>query len=392
MTYSGVRTRMILLSLVSLGGMAVLMLVIVWQMQKNLIDERKQLIQAQVQSAVSLADAIHARVVAGELPEEAAKRQLMSSLVSMKYLDNGYFWILDRDGILLMNPYAPDSVGESLVELRDSNGQFFIRAFIDTARDGGGFIPYDWPRPDGGTPIAKVAYVADFEPWHWVIGSGLYIEDLHQDAVRQIATGTVIIFILFGLSVAASLALSRRFIHSYRNSAIHDPLTDLYNRQYLNEVGVRMINRAKRAVESHVTAIFLDIDHFKKINDTYGHECGDAVLQTLGVLLQNSLRPGELAFRYGGEELVVLLQASEEEGRAIAERIRTAIGKHPFRSDDKTFNVTVSAGVALSRPDDELPELLHRADNCMYVAKTMGRNRTVTESETQAGKPVRPTV
>lgn len=167
----------------------------------------------------------------------------------------------------------------------------------------------------------------------------------------------------------------------YRDSAIHDVLTGLYARKYLDEVGPRLLNRATQTDEDSLAVIFFDIDHFKKVNDLYGHKAGDSVLRVVGSTLVSSLRPNELAFRYGGEELVVLLYASEKDCFIIAERIRASVADYDFHAGKKSFKVTLSAGIAVARRKDSLNDLLHRADVCLYTAKELGRDRTIVESE-----------
>jgi methyl-accepting chemotaxis protein len=357
------------------------MVTIIWQMHSNIVIERKQAVRAQVITALAMVEKIHAEQKQGTLSETKAQQMALAHLEAMEYPDSGYFWVISGDGVMLMHPYSRDLIGQSAIDLSDAKGEPFVKKFLVTARSGGGYSSYDWPRPVGGEPAPKIAYVVPFKPWNWVIGSGLYVDDLWAESVRQISLGAVLIFLLFSLNIGISLHLSRRFMREFRDNAIHDDLTNLFTRSHLHEVGSRMMYRANIEGSTPLAAIFLDLDHFKKINDDYGHKVGDTVLITVCDMIRKGLRPNELAFRYGGEELAILLHASEKDSYNIAERIRTTIKKHEFRITGSKFNVTLSAGIAVARRDEALSDLLRRADQCMYKAKKSGRDCTVMESE-----------
>jgi two-component system cell cycle response regulator len=157
-----------------------------------------------------------------------------------------------------------------------------------------------------------------------------------------------------------------------------DPLTDALNRRALTERLNAELERARR-YDSMVTLLMIDIDHFKRINDTYGHLVGDDVLMALAALLQHEVRSVDLVARYGGEEFVIVLPETREEGAvAFAERIRERIEAHPFSLDDgPTLTVTASIGVATFPAPRvaTVEDLLMRADQALYRAKAEGRNR-----------------
>ena len=158
-----------------------------------------------------------------------------------------------------------------------------------------------------------------------------------------------------------------------------DGLTGLYNHRFFQETVSRDFQRAHRYHES-LSCIMLDIDHFKKFNDTYGHQTGDMVLNTLGGLLRQLMRDSDLAARYGGEEFALLLyHASSPETLVVGERLRKTIEKHQFRQGDLLLKVTISAGLAsFPHPDVvDAKTLIECADKALYRAKKEGRNRIV---------------
>jgi diguanylate cyclase (GGDEF)-like protein len=166
-------------------------------------------------------------------------------------------------------------------------------------------------------------------------------------------------------------------------SAAHtDPLTRIYNKGYLLEALEAEFKRAK-ALHTDFSLIFFDLDHFKKINDTYGHDAGDYVLKELTSLIRSShLRPKDIFARYGGEEFVILLaNTGAKAATDMAERIRAAVEAHAFIYEGKRLPVTASMGVSeLSAGIESAQTLIKSADKALYQAKSGGRNRVVAAS------------
>jgi diguanylate cyclase (GGDEF)-like protein len=171
-----------------------------------------------------------------------------------------------------------------------------------------------------------------------------------------------------------------------QEQAIRDPLTGLFNRRYLDETLVRDLSRAKR--EGHTLAlVLLDLDGFKRINDTYGHPAGDQVLKTLSALLRQGARQSDTICRFGGEEfLVVLPNMSLDQARLKVDAWRLELGQTPIPWGDASFQVTFSAGLAVyPQHGADSGALVACADAALYRAKQAGRNRVLScEPEIQA--------
>lgn len=160
--------------------------------------------------------------------------------------------------------------------------------------------------------------------------------------------------------------------------AVTDKLTGLYNRRKLDELLDEELVRARR-YEVEVSIIMLDIDHFKRVNDTWGHAVGDDVLIGMARLLRDNTRDADALGRLGGEEFVVVCRHCDTEAcRATAVKLREAIDAHVF---PMVGPVTASFGIATCRPDDTAASLLARADAALYRAKSAGRNRVEPERE-----------
>src|SRR5262249_54449951 len=158
-----------------------------------------------------------------------------------------------------------------------------------------------------------------------------------------------------------------------------DPLTGLLNRRAFTDAMGRELHGAERHNHA-LSVLLLDVDHFKAVNDTYGHEGGDQVLRTVAETIRKIARKSDPVGRCGGGEVVVRLgHAAEAGARVAAERLRRAIADAVTTlSDGSTIRVTASIGIALARPGVGLDEVVARADDAMYLAKTRGRNRVET--------------
>jgi two-component system cell cycle response regulator len=172
-----------------------------------------------------------------------------------------------------------------------------------------------------------------------------------------------------------------------RQLAVRDGLTGLYNRRAFNELLTAAIANEDRRAGGCLGLAILDLDHFKSLNDTYGHPAGDAALRSLARLLNQHLRKGDQAARYGGEEFVVILPGSDEErSMGAAERLRSALERHRFVFEGSRIPLTASLGVAVWPGDGREPEaLLSASDRALYAAKQAGRNRVVAASSVPPG-------
>ena len=170
----------------------------------------------------------------------------------------------------------------------------------------------------------------------------------------------------------------------YRESldqAFKDPLTGAGNRIALDDNLSREMELAKRHGYD-LSLLMLDLDHFKSVNDTYGHLVGDEVLKAVVNTIQKCIRQTDICFRYGGEEFVVLLNnANIGNARLIAERIRMDIADLCIETDKGLLQATVSSGLALLHSEDSFKDLLKRADDALYKAKDTGRNKVVVSEK-----------
>jgi diguanylate cyclase (GGDEF)-like protein len=185
--------------------------------------------------------------------------------------------------------------------------------------------------------------------------------------------------VTIGSSFAFLLMHKERSDRETYELATTDSLTGVYNRRTFKELAEPQLSRSRRS-QLPVSLLMLDLDHFKRINDTFGHLGGDDVLKAFAILVRNCLRKEDLLARYGGEEFVVLLPGSSQPAAfALGERIREEVALRPFSANGELVRVTVSVGVASERGDTlpSLEAMLGRADEALYKAKHDGRNQVI---------------
>lgn len=202
-----------------------------------------------------------------------------------------------------------------------------------------------------------------------VDGCILFVEDVSQSIQVQLETERV--------------HTLEKQVQAVYETAIRDPLTGLYTRLFMRD-SLRSVLSAFNCKNIHqLSVVVMDLDHFKLVNDTYGHTMGDVVLAALGRIVAQEIRAGDIAIRYGGEEiLMVIPQMPGEEGYAVnlADSLRKHLQAVVFPLENgKTFRVTCSAGVADCRRGEDIALAVERADGCLYQAKHLGRNRICTE-------------
>ena len=174
----------------------------------------------------------------------------------------------------------------------------------------------------------------------------------------------------------------RQSVNNSIAQAVTDDLTGLYNRRYFDRHLNVLLGKAQEQ-ERNLAVMILDIDHFKSVNDTYGHDVGDVVLREFSARVKRNIRGVDLACRFGGEEFVVLMPDTDvSNAEMIAERVRQSIGEKPFEiKAQRPLTVTVSVGVSLNESMADTPEsLIKRADLALYRAKREGRNRVILDA------------
>jgi methyl-accepting chemotaxis protein len=209
-----IRGRLLaLVAVTALGFVAVVSLAI-GQAQGRILDERKAATQAVVETALGVVAGYGAQVTAGDLTEAQAQQAALAAVRELRYSGEEYFWINDMQPAMVMHPIKPELDGTDLTENVDPEGTHLFIEFVNVVRaDGAGFVAYQWPKPGADAPQPKISYVAGYEPWGWVVGSGIYVDDVQGAAMadaRGLLAGSVgVLVLVIGLSLVVSRSIVR---------------------------------------------------------------------------------------------------------------------------------------------------------------------------------------
>jgi methyl-accepting chemotaxis protein len=198
-----VQRRLMLMVAGCIAGIVLLAGVLLAGQRSSMLEDHKAATRFAVESAWGVLDAFEKRVASGELTQEEARRQAIATVRTLRYNGEDYFWINDFGPRMVMHPAKPELEGKDLAAIKDPNGKAIFVEFVAVAKNqGAGFIEYMWPRPGADAPVAKVSYVRKFEPWGWIIGSGIYVDDVNARVLQE--AGWVA---LFALIVAAVIGV-----------------------------------------------------------------------------------------------------------------------------------------------------------------------------------------
>ncbi len=247
----------------------------------------------------------------------------------------------------------------------------------------------DWMMPKlNGVELCRLIREQDKSPYQYILL--VTAKDDKQDLIRGLEAGAddYLTKPFDKNELRARLRTGRRILtlqddqtkilEQLRIQATHDGLTAIWNRSAIMEFLRAEFDRAARST-SDLCVLMLDLDHFKRVNDTFGHQAGDAVLKAVARRVQESVRSCDMVGRYGGEEFLILLPGCDgEQLEKCAERIRTAISCNPILAEDLEIQVTASIGaVVADTRNKKAKEALSTADAALYEAKKQGRNRVV---------------
>ena len=198
-----IRTKLMFVTAAALTGMLVVAIFALSFQKSALLEDRKLRTQDVVETAYGVLAHFHALQAKGQLNEDQAKQAALAAVKSLRYETSEYFWINDLQPRIVMHPIKPELDGKDASEMKDPNGKALFVEFVKIARSqGGGFVGYLWPKPGADAPVEKISYVKLYEPWGWVIGSGIYLDDVNAAYWSQAATlgGAILVTaVLLGL-------------------------------------------------------------------------------------------------------------------------------------------------------------------------------------------------
>jgi len=197
-----VATRMQLLLMLTLGGLLALCLASLFQLKGSLLEDRKEKTKNLVEVTLGVLSYYHGLADTGKMSVDDAKAAARETIRKARYGKQDYFFMYDSTGTYVLMPAKPELEGQNKIDMQDSTGKYFLRAIIDTAKQGGGYVDYLYPRPGEKTPLPKLSYAKFFEPWGWVVGTGIYIDDVDiafHKAAFELGTVSLILLVCLGV-------------------------------------------------------------------------------------------------------------------------------------------------------------------------------------------------
>ena len=396
------------------------------------------------------------------------QKEAIKTISEIRFGKSGYFWIMDREPKMIMHPIDPSFDGKDLSFMKDTNGIYMFNEMEKVVKDNGsGIVKYLWAKPGFKKPQPKISFVKLFKPWGWIIGTGVYVNDIEskiavmkKDALIQIHALIIKVIIIIFLTtiflILITMFIAKKSIvqpiekfkskililtknrdikervdtdapleikelgesfntlmddleeliladeaseqeikrlyeelkqksqsalakseQRYKELATKDILTGILNRfAFENELD-RLISNSKRT-NAKFALLFLDLDHFKEVNDTYGHDIGDKLLQEVAQRVLPNIRVEDIFARLGGDEFILIFtNITQKNLHSLVEKA-IELFRDPWIIDGIKLNVTTSMGVVVYPDDaDNKIELLKKADLAMYKSKELGRNQVV---------------
>ncbi len=208
------RGRLFAMVSLALAGMLIIGVIALASLRAELLHDRELKTKDLVDAAASIATTFAAKAASGAMTEDAAKQAALDAIAMLRYDGSNYFWVNGLDGILLGHPNMPDRIGKSVLDLRDADGMAMFVAFCEIARtQGGGFVHYNWVKPGATEASPKISYVTRIPGWDWVIGTGIYVDDVdavfQRKALQQAGIFGVVLMVVVGAALLVTRSIVR---------------------------------------------------------------------------------------------------------------------------------------------------------------------------------------
>jgi len=360
-----------------------------------------------------------------EYLDTATKKINKRILNIIKEIDSAgshYIFLLTTKGDILLNKSSPDIVGKNISEIKNIKTKETLVRIVNSVKDReSNYIFYDWINPVSNKIETKYSFIHKIPNTDWIIGTGFYSSAVEEKIDKKkidmyeifyleskyiIYISLVLVFIASIFSYYVARKLKNSFIkyeldidrkqnqlyelndtlelkviertselekikNDFEELAMTDMMTNMHNRYSIMDILRKEIKRSHR-YKTPLSIIMYDIDFFKKVNDTYGHDVGDDVLIELSALVKRNLRDFDILGRYGGEEFLILSpNTTLDDSKHFANRIREEVQNHKFKI---VGHITISLGVVELKADENIENVFRRVDSLLYQSKNNGRN------------------
>ncbi|MBF0473421.1 MAG: methyl-accepting chemotaxis protein, partial [Nitrospirae bacterium] len=269
-----IKSKLFILIMIAALGLIIIEITSFCYFKDILLNERKTKTKQLVDVASGVVETYYTRFKAGEITEEQAKTRAIRYIKAMRYDEKEYFWINDMHPTMLMHPYNPELNGKDMTDLKDSTGKHFCVEFVKVVqKDKAGYVSYLWPRQGATKQVRKIAYVKGFEPWGWIIGSGIYLDDVETVYSNAVLHESVMAGVIFLILALVALMIIRsinkpisKIIGKMQNLANGDLTIDVKVKSN-DEIG-QIIGALKNMVDKLKETLLLSVDVTNKVNSS----------------------------------------------------------------------------------------------------------------------------
>lgn len=211
-----ISARIILLVVVGIIGFGINTYISLSTLKSTMVEQRQVMTKSLVEAAHGILSYYHDQAQSGVMDEKQAQQAAKQAIKKLRYKGNEYYWLNDFNATVIMHPIKPSLDGKNLNNLKDVNDKYIFRSFVETVnKSGEGYVDYLWPKPGSEEPIEKISYVKGFQPWRWIVGSGLYLDDVNnlylEEVKRQMLIGSGVLGIIMIIAIYLVLAIRNRF-------------------------------------------------------------------------------------------------------------------------------------------------------------------------------------
>lgn len=375
----GIKPRMVLVVITTIISIIALVSFSLNQTYKMQIKEKQTTTQDLIETAVSLIEHEYKAFQSGKKSEDDAKESALRAIESLRYGDNDYFWINDMNAVMLMHPIKPALNGKNLYELKDKNGKQFFKSFVDIVKaKGHGNESYLWPKPGHEAPVEKVSYVTGFKPWGWVVGTGIYIDDVEK-AFWEVASSQITI-------ASIGLAVTVLILFMIANSII-GPM-DETNRAMRNisqgdgDLTLRLDASGKDEMSQLARSFNLFVDQIqsviKEVDSSTGRvaaaaeQLSQATHQSTAAMHRQTTETDQVATAIN--EMAATIHQVAQSAISASETTRSAEQQTHSGKDDihATTRTIASLSDEVGRATDVIKQLDEQANNIASVLDVIG--------------------
>ncbi|MDX1319911.1 MAG: methyl-accepting chemotaxis protein [Oceanospirillum sp.] len=375
----GIKPRMVLVVITTVLSIIALVSFSLNQTYKMQIQEKQIKTQHLVESALAMVEHEYQGFKAGQQTEEQAKQRAIKTLEALRYGDNDYFWINDMQAVVVMHPIKPALNGKDLSKLEDPNGKRLFQSFVDTVRaKGQGNEGYLWPKPGFEQPVEKVSYVAGFKPWGWVIGTGIYIDDVEaafwETAGSQVTIAviglaiTVLVLFLIANSIITPMDETNRAMRNISQG--EGDLTQRLDASGNDEMS--QLARSFNLFVDQIQSVIKEVDSSTQRVASAAEQLTQATSQSTEAIHRQTTETDQVATAIN--EMAATIHQVAQSAISAAETTRNAEKQtHTGKDDiDATTRTIASLSEEVGRATDVIKQLDDQANNIASVLDVIG--------------------